>query len=69
MAYPPDSISLPRKRSEGETTADGRSKVAVVEIGDAGAMRDGDSETAGHERVRKSGKTVESFGEVMIEIE
>src|SRR5271170_4620422 len=32
-------------------------------------MRNGDGQTAGHERIRKSGKTVETLGEVMIEIE
>src|ERR1700735_935310 len=62
-------LSRPRKPSEGETTTDCRSKVAVVEIGDAGAVRNGDGQTAGHEGIRKSCKTVEALGEVMIEIE
>src|ERR1700683_4509736 len=59
----------PRKRSEGETSTDRRSIVAVVEIGDAGAMRNGDGQTTGHEGIRKSGKSVETLGEVMIDIE
>ena len=63
------STEPPRKRSEGETTTDGRSKVVVVEIGDAGAMRNGDGQTAGHEGIRNPGKTVETFGEVVIRIE
>src|SRR6202453_1523405 len=62
-------LSPPRKRSEAETTTDCRSKGVVVEIGDAGAMRNGDSQTAGHKGIRKSGKSVETLGEVMIEIE
>ena len=62
-------LSPPRKPSEGETTTDCRSKVAVVEIGDAGAVRNGDGQTAGHEGIRKPGKTVEAFGEVMIRID
>src|ERR1700679_4157872 len=62
-------LSPPRKRSEGETTTDCRSKVAVVEIGDSGAMRNGDGQTAGHEGICKSRETVEPLGEVMIEIE
>src|SRR5580700_5426938 len=32
-------------------------------------MRNGDGETAGHEGIRQSGKTVETFGEVMIHVE
>src|ERR1700677_1897792 len=32
-------------------------------------MRNGDGQTAGHEGIRKSGKTVEALGEVMIDIE
>jgi hypothetical protein len=62
-------LTPPRKRSEGETTTDCRSKVVVVEIGDAGAMRNGDGQTAAHVGIRNSGKTVETLGEVMIRIE
>ena len=62
-------LSPQGKRSEGETTTDGRSKVVSVQIGDAGAMRNGDGQTAGHEGIRKSGKTVETLSEVMIHIE
>src|ERR1700684_603937 len=62
-------LSPPRKRLEAETTTEHRSKVAVVEIGDAGAMRNGDGQTAGHEGICKSGKSVETLGEVMVEIE
>src|SRR5277367_1380797 len=59
----------PRERLEGETTTDYRSKVAVVVVGDAGAMRNGDGQTAAHIGIRNSGKSVESLGEVMIRIE
>src|ERR1700678_1962951 len=58
-----------RRRSEGETATDCRSKVVVVVIGDAGAMRNGDGQTAAHVRICNSGKTVETLGEVMIHIE
>ena len=58
-----------RKRSEGETPPDCRSKVVVIDVRDAGAMRNGDGQTATHVRVRKSRKTVEALGEVMIRIE
>src|ERR1700688_1451557 len=61
--------SPPRKRSEGETTTDRRSKVAVVVIGNAGAVRNGDGQTAVHVGIRNSGKSVETLGEVMIRIE
>src|SRR5271154_3331559 len=61
-------LSPPRKRSEGETTTDCRSKVVVVVIGDAGAMRNGDGQTAAHVGVLNSGKSVETLGEVMIRI-
>src|ERR1700722_4656650 len=59
----------PRNRSEGETTTDCRSKVAVVVIRDAGAMRNGDAQTAARVGIRNSGKSVETLGEVMIGIE
>jgi hypothetical protein len=62
-------LSPPRKRSEGETNTDCRSKVARVVVGDAGAMRNGDGQTAAHVRIRNSGVTVETLGEVMIRIE
>src|SRR6202050_1114926 len=55
--------------SEGETATDCRSKVAVVVIGDARAMRNGDGQTAAHIGIRNSGKSVETLGEVMIHIE
>src|SRR5271170_5539193 len=55
--------------SEGETTTNRRSKVVVVGIGDAGAMRNGDGQTATHIGIRNSGKRVETLGEVMIHIE
>ena len=61
-------LSPPRKRSEDETSTDCRSKVAVVQIGDAGAVRDSDGQTAGHEGIRKSSKTIQTLGEVMIRI-
>src|SRR5271170_301816 len=54
--------------SEGETTTNRRSKVVVVKIGDAGAMRNGDGQTAAHIGIRNSGKRVETLGEVMIRI-
>ena len=63
------ATSAPRKPSEGETNTDGRSKVAVVVIGNTGAMRNGDSQTAAYVGIRNSGKTVETRGEVMIRIE
>src|SRR5215472_827322 len=55
--------------SEAETTTNHRSKVVVVEIGDTGAMRNGDGQTAAHPRIGNSGKTVETRGEAMIRIE
>ena len=65
----PGTLSPPRKRSEGETNTDHRSNVVVVEIGDAGAMRNGDGQTAAHDGIRNSGENVETLGEVMIRIE
>jgi len=62
-------LSPPRKRSEGETTTDCRSTVVVGVIGDAGFMRNGDGQTAAHPGIRNSGITVETLGEVMIQIE
>jgi len=38
----------------------------VVVIGDAGAMRNGDGQTAAHVGIRNSGKTVETLSEVMV---
>lgn len=38
-------------------------------IGNSGAMRNSDGQTAGHVGIRKSGKSVETRGEVMIGIE
>ena len=63
------SVHPSRKRSEGETTTDCRSKVVVGVIGDAGAVRNGDGQTAAHVGIRNSSKRVETFGEVMIRIE
>ncbi len=57
-----------QKRSEAETTTDCRSKVVVGVIGDAGAMRNGDGQTAAHPGIRNSCKTVEALGEVMIHV-
>ena len=62
-------VAIKGKRSERETTTDCRSKVVVAEIGDAGAMRNGDGQTAAHPGIRNSGKTVETLGEVMIRIQ
>jgi hypothetical protein len=59
----------PQKRSEGETTSNGRSEVVVGFVGDAGTMRNGDGQTASHEGIRNSSKGVESPGEVMVDIE
>src|SRR5882762_5860005 len=56
------------KRSEGEATAYCRSKVAVVVIGDAGAVRNGDGQTAAHVGIRNPGISVETLGEVTIRI-
>src|SRR5271168_2218170 len=58
-----------RPRSEGEASTDCRSRVAIVEIGDAGAMRNGDGQTAAHVGIRIPGKSVETLGEVIIHIE
>ena len=58
--------AVPFGGSKAETSTDRRSKVAVVEIGDARAMRNGDGQTAGHVGIRESGKSVETLGEVMI---
>ena len=44
------ALAEPRMRSEGETTTYCRSTVVVGVIGDAGAMRNGDGETAAHAR-------------------
>src|SRR6202043_2874383 len=55
--------------SEGETTTNCRSKVVVVVIRDAGAVRNGDGQTAADVGIRNAGIGVETFGEVMIRIE
>ena len=52
-----DSAAV-RKRSEREANTHRRSKVVVGEKGDAGAMRNGDGQTAAHPRIGNSGKTV-----------
>ena len=58
-----------RKPSERETNTGCRSKVAVVPVGDAGAMRNRDAQTAAHPGIGNSGETVQALGEVMIGIE
>ena len=74
MSHNPIPIPTPgsrlstQERSEGETTTDSRSKVVVGVIGDAGAMRNGDGQTAAHPGIRNSCKTVEALGEVMIHV-
>ena len=56
-------------RSERETSTEYWCKVGVVQVGDAGAVRNGDGQTAGHARIRNSGKGVQPPGEVMIRVE
>src|ERR1700683_4101237 len=55
-----------RKRSEGETSTDRRSKVVGVVVRDTGAMRNSDVQAAAHVGIRNSGETVETLGEVMV---
>ena len=55
-----------RKRSEGEANTDCRSQVAVMVIGDAGAMRNCYGQTAVHVGIRNSGEAVETLGEAMV---
>src|ERR1700722_12050609 len=62
-------LGPPRKRSERETNTGCRSKVAVVPVRDAGAMRNRDAQTAAHPGIGNSGETVQALGEVMIRIE
>ena len=57
------------KRSESETTTDCRSTVVVIVIGDAGAVRNSDGQSAAHPGIRNPDKTVETLGEMMIHIE
>src|SRR5208282_1095559 len=57
------------ERSEGETTTNCRSNVVVVVIGDAGAVRNGDGQTAADVGIRNAGINVATLGEVMIRIE
>src|SRR5271155_713734 len=66
---PSAAIEIRRKRSEAETRTDCRSEVAVVEIRGAGAVRNGDGQTAGDVGIRKSEKSVKALGEVMVGIE
>src|SRR3984885_1006822 len=61
--------SAPQNGLEGETTTDCRSKVGLIVIGDAGAMRNSDGQTAAHVGICNSGKSVEALGEVMIRID
>src|SRR5277367_5389148 len=58
-----------QKRSEGETNTDCRSNVGWVDIGHAGAMRNGDGQTTAHEGIGNSDVTVETFSEVIIRID
>src|SRR6202041_3050466 len=55
--------------SERETTANCRCSVVLIEIGDAGAVRNGDGQTAAHVGIRNSGISVETLGEMMIRIQ
>src|SRR6202042_3181760 len=57
------------KRSERETSANHRSSVVLVQVRDAGAVRNSDGHTAAHVGIRNSGKNVETLGEVMIRVE
>src|SRR5580704_6771299 len=56
------------KRSERVTNTSRRSNVVVVVIGNAGAVRNGDFQTAGDLGIRNAGINVETFGEVIIRI-
>ena len=71
LARPEDCALSPASviGSEGEAAPDCWSKVVVGVIGDAGAMRNGDSQTAAHEGICNSGKRVETLGEVMVQVE
>src|ERR1700722_2038961 len=62
-------FALVEKGSEGETSTNCRSNVVVVEIADAGAVRNGDGQTAGDVGIRNAGISVETLGEVMVGIE
>src|ERR1700683_2282330 len=62
-------LSKLRKRSEGESNTDGRSNVRRVEIRDAGAVRNGNGQTTGHDGIGNSYVTVQTLGEVMIRVE
>src|SRR5580692_779411 len=55
--------------SEGESTPDCRSNFAVVVIGHAGAVRNGDGQTAADVGIGDARKSVEALGEVMIHVE
>src|SRR5579862_7730677 len=67
--HPTPDVNPRRKRSEGETAADRRCNVGVVLIGNAGAMRNGDGQTALHVGNSNSRKPVETRGEAMVHIE
>jgi hypothetical protein len=54
--------------SERVTNTNYRSDVVVVEIGNAGAVRNGDFQTAGDLGIRNAGINVETFGKVIIRI-
>src|SRR5579862_6706412 len=57
------------KRSESEPATDRRGKVVIGAIRNAGAMRNGDGQTAGHPGIRNPGKSIEALREVMIDVE
>src|SRR5271155_3884080 len=58
----------PGNRSEGEARANCRCGVVLVDIGDAGAVRNGDGQTAADVGIRNAGVSIETLGEVMIRI-
>jgi hypothetical protein len=55
--------------SKAETGADGGRRVAVVEIGDAGTVGNGNREATADVRVRNTGIGVEALGKMMVCIE
>src|SRR5580704_11947205 len=62
-------MSPPRKRSERETSTDRRSDVVGEVVRDPGAMGNCDVQAAAHPGICNSGETVETLGEVMVQIE
>ena len=65
----PSRLGPPRSGSEGEASTNCRSNVVLVEIRDAGAVRNGDGQTAADVGICNAGISVETLGEVMIRIE